>query len=288
MNDRQDGAIVNEITRRSNETWETVARAWEVHRDRIFKATRAISDRLVDLIDVKRGGSVLEITAGTGETGFLVAERLGSDGRLISTDFSEAMVRAARVGAMERGLSCVECRVMDAQAIDLPDRSVDAVLSRFGLMLLADPSRALHESRRVLRPGGRLAYAVWGAPEANPWITLLAGAFLQGGHVLGGDPFGPGGIFSMAEPERNFGLASDAGFAEVTVEELSGAMRAHSLEDYWDFQTSISGPIGALVADLSPDEAGALQAIFRSAVEPYRTGVAYELPFRAVIVHATG
>ena len=85
----------DQITRRSNETWEAVAPAWEHHRDRIFDATRAISDCLVDLIEVDPRNSVLELTAGTGETGLLVAERLGSGGRLISTDFSEEMVRAA-------------------------------------------------------------------------------------------------------------------------------------------------------------------------------------------------
>jgi len=274
------------LNRQAQQTWEAAAPAWEQHRQRIFDATRTISDRLVELVDPRPGKTILELTAGTGETGYLVVGQLGSDGRLISTDFSEAMVRAAERGAAERGLDHVECRVMDAQAIDLPARSVDGVLSRFGLMLVPDPLRALEESRRVLRPGGRLAYAVWGPIDRNPWITLIAAALLQIGHP-GGDPFGPGGMFSLSEPEHNVRLATDAGFVDPEVEEIGGAMQADSLQDYWNFQTSISGPVATLLATLSAHERDAVQAGFHAAAQPYRTADGYRLPYCAVILQAT-
>jgi ubiquinone/menaquinone biosynthesis C-methylase UbiE len=278
--------VADEVTKQSNEAWEAVAPAWDRNRARIFEATRAISDRLIALIDPRPGQTILELAAGTGETGFLLAGRLGADGRLISSDYSESMVEAARRGAAARGLKQVECRVMDAQSLDLPDGAVDAVLTRFGLMLVAEPSRALSEAHRVLRPGGRLAYAVWGRPDANPWIMLLASAVLQTGHVLGGDPFGPGGLFSLAEPERNRQLMTAACFAEVAVEERNGAMRVDDIDDYWDFQASISGPIAILLAGLTSDERAAVRAAFRSNAEPYRRDGGYELPFRTVIVNA--
>jgi ubiquinone/menaquinone biosynthesis C-methylase UbiE len=70
--------------------WSAVAPAWEAYRDRVFEHTRAVSDRLVDRIDPQPGYTVLELTAGAGETGFLVADRLGPNGRLISSDFVPA------------------------------------------------------------------------------------------------------------------------------------------------------------------------------------------------------
>ncbi|HTZ23131.1 MAG TPA: methyltransferase domain-containing protein [Streptosporangiaceae bacterium] len=274
------------LTRQAQQTWEAVAPAWERHRDKIFDATMTISDRLVELVDPRPGKTILELTAGTGETGYLVAGQLGADGLLISTDFSDAMVQAAERGAAERGLDNVECRVMDAQAIDLPGESVDGVLSRFGLMLVADPLRTLEESRRVLRPGGRLAYAVWGTIDRNPWITLIGGALLQMGHAPD-DPFGPGGMFSLSEPEHNMHLATEAGFAELEAEQISGAMQADSLQDYWSFQTSISGPVATLLATLSADERDAVRVAFHAAAKPYRTGDGYRLPYCAVIFHAS-
>lgn len=275
------------LTRQAQQGWEAAAPAWERHRDRIFSATAAISDRLVELVDPRPGNTILELTAGTGETGYLAADQLGADGKLICTDFSDAMVHAAQRGAAGRGLGNIECKVMDAQAIDLPAGSVDGVLSRFGLMLVADPLRALEESRRVLRPGGRLAYAVWGTIDRNPWITLIAGALLQMGHAPGGDPFAPGGMFSLSDPEHNVRLATEAGFAYPGTEQISGTMQADSLQDYWSFQTSISGPVATLLATLSADERDSAQAAFRAAAQPYRAGDGYRMPYCAVILHAS-
>src|SRR5438094_6356690 len=162
---------------------DDLAAAWERNRDRLFEGQRAVSEWLVDQVDPQPGQTILELAAGPGETGFLAADRVGPGGRLISTDVSEGMVAAARRGAEARGLANVECRAMDAQAIDLADASVDGVLSRFGIMLVPEPARALAGSRRVLRPGGRLAYGVWGPPDRNPWLTLLVGAVIQQGHA---------------------------------------------------------------------------------------------------------
>jgi ubiquinone/menaquinone biosynthesis C-methylase UbiE len=108
------------------------------------------------------------------------------------------MVEAARRGAAARGLTNVECRVMDAQHLDFPDESVDGAISRLGLMLTPDPARTFREIRRVLRPDGRLAYAVMGPPDRNPWVALMMGALMQNGHMPPGDPFGPGGVFSLS------------------------------------------------------------------------------------------
>ncbi len=84
------------------------------------------------------------------------------------------MLEGARARALELGLSNIEFKVLNAEWIDLPLASVDAVLCRWGYMLMADPAAALAETRRVLRPGGRVALAVWDALEANPWALLPA------------------------------------------------------------------------------------------------------------------
>ena len=265
---------------------DQVAAAWERYRDRLFEGQRPLSEWIVDRVDPHPGQTILELTAGPGETGFLAAERVGPSGRLISTDISEGMVAAARRGAAARGLTNVECRVIDAQNIDLPDASVDGVLSRFGIMLVPEPARALAESRRVLRPSGRVAYGVWGPPDRNPWLTLLVGAVLQHGHALGGDPFGPGGPFSLATREANGELLTGAGFSEVEVEEIPGTMRYDSLDDYWDVQSAIAGPLAVLVATLSNEERNAIRDTLGPMVAPFETGGGYEIPSLAIGISA--
>src|SRR5690348_16783995 len=82
---------------------EQVAAAWETYRDRVFRSWQRASEWLIERVDPRPGHTVLELAAGPGETGFLLAERVLPGGRLISTDLAEGMVDAARRGAAERG-----------------------------------------------------------------------------------------------------------------------------------------------------------------------------------------
>ncbi len=265
---------------------EFVAPAWERHRRLLFEGQRPVSEWLVDQVDPRPGPTILELAAGPGETGFLAAERVRPNGHVISTDVSQGMVDAARRGVETRALANVECRVMDAHHIDLPEASVDAVLCRFGVMLMPEPARVLREARRVLRDGGRLAYAVWGPPDRNPWLTLLVGAALQSGHAPPGDPFGPGGVFSLAAPEANRALVEPAGFSEVHVEEIAGAMRYDSFDEYWEVQSTVSGPLAVLIGSLAAEDVAAIKADLEPTLAPFRSGDALSLPSLAVGVSA--
>ncbi len=167
----------------SHATWERMAAGWDRRRAWMWDVSHAVGEQMVSKLDPQPGQTVLEVAAGTGETGFAAAARLGDDGRLISTDFSAPMVEAARRRADELELSNVEFRVMDAEHMSLADDSVDGVLCRWGYMLMADPAAALAETRRVLRPGGRLCLSVWGPADDNQWAVLSRTTLLAAGHA---------------------------------------------------------------------------------------------------------
>lgn len=265
---------------------DSLAAAWERHRTYLFESQRRVSDWLVDRLDPQPGQTILELAAGPGETGFLVADRLGPEGKLISTDLGSGMVDAARRGAEARRLTNVEFRVMDAQQIDLPDASVDGVICRFGLMLIPEPDRAIVEVRRVLRPGGRLAYGVWGPPDRNPWMTLLAMAVMQHGHEPPGDPFGPGGPFSLADQDRNRALLAGAGFTDVRAEEIPATFVFDSFDHYWTVQSEAAGPLALLISSLPADSAHAIRETVEPMLAPFQSGSSYEIPSLAVALSA--
>ena len=121
------------------DAWNRAAAGWERRNDLVTRMTGPVARRMVELLDPQPGETVLELAAGVGDTGYLAAEALGADGRLISTDFSPGMVDVARRRAATLGVANAEHRVLDAVALDLPDGSVDGVLCRFALMLIPEP-----------------------------------------------------------------------------------------------------------------------------------------------------
>lgn len=267
---------------------EEIAAAWERHRTRLFEGQRELSEWIVRHLEPQPGQTILEVASGPGETGFLVAERLGPSGQLIQSDLNPGMVAAARRGAEARSLTNIEFRVINAANIDLPDASVDGVLSRFGLMLVPERDAAFAECRRVVRAGGRLSYGVWGPFDRNPWLTQLVGAILQHGHAPpGGDRGAPGGVFSLADPDMNRHVLETAGFTDVEVEEIPGAQRYDSVDQYWDVQTEVAGPISGLIRSLPADDVSTIKATLTSMVEPYLVeGGGLELPSLALGVTA--
>lgn len=269
--------------------WESVAGAWEANRVRVFEFFRAASDWLVGAVRPQPGQIVLEVAAGTGETGFLVAEAVGPTGQVISSDLAPTMVEAARRGARARRLSNVDCRVMDAQALELADDSVDAAISRLGLMLVPEPAAAFRELRRVVRPGGTVAYTVIGAPDQNGWMAAMMGALMQNGHQpVTGNPFELGGPFGLASADVNAEMLREAGFVDIEIEQIPGAMTVSDVDDYWSTQSSLAGPIKATVEQLTHDERAAVRATLADMMTRFEADDGgFALPSQLVAVRAS-
>ncbi|MBA2637168.1 MAG: methyltransferase domain-containing protein [Solirubrobacterales bacterium] len=232
--------------------WQRAAAGWSVQRERLQRASEPVSQWLVAAIDPQPGQRVLELAAGAGDTGFLAAELLRPGGRLICTDSAEPMVEVARARAAELGLEdVVELKVMDAEWIDLSTAEADAVLCRWGYMLLADPGASLRETRRVLRPGGRVALAAWTGPQDNPWSSVPHEELARIGAEEPPPPDVPG-QFAWRDEATIREALQDAGFVDVVVEQLAFAFGFASLDDWWDAQLDLSPRLYDAVAALSP------------------------------------
>jgi len=256
---------------------EAIAPTWERRRANIEEISTPMREWMVRELAPREGDTVLELAAGAGDTGFEAAAGIGEHGLLLSTDFSPTMLEAARRRGAELGVENVEYRVIDAERIELDDDSVDGVLCRLGYMLMADPAAALAETRRVLRPGGRLTLAVWGPPERNPFFTAVVMALVQAGHLEPPDPEGPG-LFSLANEERTKALLEGAGFEEVRTEEVAVRFAIPSIDDYLAVIADTAGSIGLAVRELSDAARDAVKVQAEATLEPFAATDGYEIP----------
>jgi SAM-dependent methyltransferase len=276
----------DEFRRMSLGISEAIAPSWERRRAYIEDVTAPLREWMIRELAPRPGDTVLELAAGAGDTGFEAAAIVGEGGRLISTDFSPAMLEVGRRRGAELGVGNVDYRGIDAERIELDTDSVDGVLCRFGYMLMADPAAALSETRRVLRPGGRLALAVWGAPERNPFFAITSMTLVERGHMPPPEPGGPG-IFSMANAERTRALLEGAGFTAVRTEEVPILFAFGDIDEYMSLVIDTAGPIALILRGLSEDERDAIKARLEEGFALFATDGGYEVPGAALCAVAS-
>ncbi len=235
----------------SLERWTRAATGWRSQRAVFQAAAQPVSAWLVEAITPQPGHRVLELAAGPGDTGFLAAELVQPGGTLISSDAVEEMVDVARARAAELGISNVEFRTLDAEWIDLPTAHVDGVLARWVYMLLVDPAAALRETRRVLRPGGRLALAAWADPGENPWASVPGRTLQEMGFAEPADLDAPN-MFAFRDPARIRGMLEETGFTDILVEQVEIVFRYDDLDAWWDTQLDLSTGLADQVRALTP------------------------------------
>jgi SAM-dependent methyltransferase len=280
----------NAYRRASLEGWEAAAGGWLRRQQLVREFAAPVSHWMIEAISPQPGQRVLELAAGLGETGMLAAELVAPLGGVIVSDQAQAMLEGARSRAVELGLGNIEFQVLDAEWIDLPLAGLDAVVCRWGYMLMADPAAALAETRRVLRPGGRLALAIWDTLESNPWALLPTQELIARGLLPRPDPTAAPspGPFALAQPARVRELLDHAGFTEVRVEGLDLLRRHSSFAELWETTLDLSRNFHDAVLARPAGEIAQIEASVAERFAPY-TSVdgTLEIPARTLVASAS-
>lgn len=275
-----------ELDRRQRELWRRGAQGWERRQASLRQKTAPVSRWLVDAIGPQPGERVLELAAGPGETGFIAAQRIGPDGRLLCTDQAPEMIEVARRRAAELGLTNVDFAVIDAQELELESGSFDAALCRWGYMLMADPNEAMRRTRVALRGEGRLAMATWDRPDRNLWMAAPAMALVGQGVIPPPNPADPS-PFALPDPVDIEGRLRSAGFASVRTDRLEFSQRYPSFDEYWAETLDCGAPIAAAVAGLQAAQIDTIQVATRQTLSQFTTddgGI--DIPASAVVAVA--
>jgi hypothetical protein len=144
-------------------------------------------------------------------------------------------------------------------------------------MLVMNPATAMAETRRVLRPGGRLAFSVWAAPEDNPWASVISHILVANDYMTPPAPGTPG-IFALANPDRVRALVMEAGFADPVIEMVPTHRRFPTFDAYWRYLTDLAGAISPVLRGLSPEEQIQIREILRNASAQFLQDGRYDFP----------
>jgi ubiquinone/menaquinone biosynthesis C-methylase UbiE len=257
--------------------WDKASAAYEQYWRAQLQPAQA---RLLALADIKPGAHVLDIACGTGLVTFPAARAAGAAGRVVGTDLSEEMVNRAADEARALGLTQVTFQRMDAEDLELEPESFDVALCALGLMYVPDPSKALAEMRRLLRPGGRAVAAVWGERRHCGWAEI----FPIVDRRVASDvcPM----FFQLGTGDMLQNLMHTAGFEDVRADRISTTLEYASPADAVG-AAFVGGPVALAYSRFDALMRDAAHAEYLASIEPYKRQNSYEVPGEFVIATGT-
>ncbi|WP_264550967.1 class I SAM-dependent methyltransferase [Flavobacterium sp. N2038] len=242
---------LEEIRNQQKQSWNKFSGGWKKWDDLVMDFFKPMGDEIIRLLNPKNNDFILDIASGTGEPGLTIAEKL-PDGKVVITDLAEDMLKIAQENTVLKGLKNVETVACDVCELPFQDNTFDAISCRFGFMFFPDMQLAANEMVRVLKPGGKIATAVWNIPEKNFWITATMGT-INKNLELQPPPAGSPGIFRCAEDGFISNIFLQAGLRNVSQVEVTGKLNCKTVDAYWGMLTEVAAPIVAAL-DSASDE----------------------------------
>ena len=259
------------------------AAGWDKWAEALAEQAERLNAPLIDAAGIGPGSRVLDLASGAGEPALTAARQAEASGHVTATDLTPEMLAIVERRAAAAELANMAFEVADMEDLPFPDNSFDAVISRFGVMYATDPVRTFAEANRVLKPGGRAAYMVWGPNDGNSmlWTVLkTANAELK--------------LFSEEEEQHPFCYGSKGSLAPLMEE---GGLRDAAEQDvvfepkiklgtpFWTplLEMNFQGPL----AELDKDGKAALDMAVADAFKPYIDGDVYRVGMHVRIGVAT-
>jgi len=267
--------------------WTSAAQYWEKHRAIVKHMFQPVTQALVEVAQIDRGYSVLDIATGPGDPALSVAGLLGPEGKVMGIDPIPEMVAAARRAASHLGFSNAQFEVAFADHLPFPANTFDAIISRFGAMFFPSPVEAVRQMLRVLKPRRKLALAVWHSADTNPFFNTVSQVIDRYVESPPPAPDAPD-AFRFATPGKLRDILADAGVMAPTERLLQFNIQAPVYkEEFWILRTELSEKMREKIALLSSDQLTDVKRQVLEAFRPYSTTTGMSFPAQVLIVSGT-
>jgi ubiquinone/menaquinone biosynthesis C-methylase UbiE len=266
--------------------WTGAAPFWQKWNAKFGVQTQAATELVVRGTEAGPGMKVLDLACGTGEPALSLAKAVGASGRVVATDLVPEMLEFARQNAAARGLDNIEFRMADAESLPFADGEFDRVTCRFGIMFFPDVMKAMGEIRRVLKPGGRICFAVFATLEENPFFLVSLEPFLKRVKRPAPPPDAPH-IFRFADESRLRDALLSAGFLEVNTSKNRVIFPwPGSAEESWEATRELAAPFKKLIEAIPREQTDEVFGEVLDALRRFQVGDEIELA--ATVIIATG
>lgn len=267
----------------THEQWQTAAEAWHRWTPTIARWLTPVTEQLIASAGIGEGSHVLDVAAGAGDPSVTIAGLVGPTGSVTAADISSNLLAYAAQKARARGLTNYHTHVVDGEQLDFPDDAFDAVISRVALIYFPDQLRALQGMRRVLKPGGCVANAVFSTADRNGFFSIPVGIIRERAQLPPPAPGQPG-PFSLGGEGVLVNLYEQAGFRDIQVFVVPAPLEMASAAECLRFERESFGALHTMLVSLSADEREAVWDEIGRALGQFETSEGFVAPAELLVV----
>ena len=262
--------------------WESAAPGWAKWEYVLASGFRGATETMLDIAHVQPGMSVLDVACGAGSASVQAAQRVGPDGRVVSSDISATMLDHVRENATRLGVENIETLECAAEDLSADSDPFDAAICRLGLMLFPDPVKSATALRNALKPGARFAPLVFTTPAKNPFMSGPMQILLRHAGKEPPPPGGPG-IFALGSSGLLHSKLVESGYAQVSTNVVPVKLSLKSANEALEMMRGAFGNYRTVVAELSEDERNAAWSEVGDFLKQFENNAGWETELEVII-----
>lgn len=270
------------IRDQQKETWNKFSPGWKKWDAFTMEFLKPMGDAIIAELEINDDDEVLDVACGTGEPGLTIAA-IAKNGKVTGTDLADQMLEIARANASDKKINNYETKACDVCDLPFDENTFDKISCRMGFMFFPDMQLAADEMFRVLKPGGKLATAVWSTADENKWIAIIMNIINKNMH-LPSPPAGAPGMFRCGSSGFIKSIMEKSGFKKIKEQEIKGKVLYDDFEHLWQMMNDVAAPVVGALGKADEGMKEKIKNEVQQICRQYQTDKGLELDYGSIII----